>query len=745
MGGSDAPLFQAVSAAKTRTSQNVLRTLQPGSAAQVATISTDDSAMTQRVDREQASSATRHLRTFEGNATTDAGGAPLTAVSAPISRRTLLRAMGVLGGAAIAGLPMSAAQAAGRPLTGPRRSKFRPMLWTDSRSWAAGQVPGPGEVAVVDRPIIAVGTAHVAGIEITPTGALIFAPMLPVHLTSTGNVVVRGRLQMRPQHPAVEHRITFAGIDESAFVGGGMEVAATDVGLWVMGSGVLDAAGSHRLPWTRLTAGVAAGTSSLDLPQDPTGWRPGDELVIAPTLPPDVEGFVDAYDTVRIAAVEGQRVHLDQPLRFDHPSVSPGQGLTLGAEILNLTRNVVVGGTATGRAHILLRPAGAQQISDVRIEHVGPAKQQGIIDGDGEPVRTPVLGRYALHFHHAGSATRGSVVDSVVVTAAGNHAFVPHMSHGIEFRGCIAHDSQLAQYWWDIGDESNDIVYDRCIGSRMQSIAARGILRDAAGEQVAGLFQNRIGPFELQRGANNRIRQCTAFGTVGGGESAAFHWNSDTSGLWAFDTCLAHNNRAHGSFVWLNNDQNHKVHGMIAYHNGGSGIVHGAYLNNFTYTRAVCYRNAAPALRHHANTRHHPHQQTWIDCIFDAAGADYAMFADKHNVGVADDVDPRSVRFVRCDFRGARQAAIGRRQGTSNFEIDYYDFEDCSYQGTEFHLGTTHLATRWRVQDQARGAIVLMRADQGRHYEARWDAAVQPAELFATPVPGTQPLQVHVP
>jgi (E)-4-hydroxy-3-methylbut-2-enyl-diphosphate synthase len=40
--------------------------------------------------------------------------------------------------------------------------------------------------------------------------------------------------------------------------------------------------------------------------------------------------------------------------------------------------------------------------------------------------------------------TDGTLVENVVVTKAGNRAFVPHMSNGITLRGCVAHDTHYS-------------------------------------------------------------------------------------------------------------------------------------------------------------------------------------------------------------------------------------------------------------------------------------------------------------
>ena len=76
-------------------------------------------------------------------------------------------------------------------------------------------------------------------------------------------VTVDGALRMRPASADVEHRLVFTGVDESIYVGGGMtadghlhEPIETDVGLWVLGDGVVDLVGAPKTAWTTLAGDV---------------------------------------------------------------------------------------------------------------------------------------------------------------------------------------------------------------------------------------------------------------------------------------------------------------------------------------------------------------------------------------------------------------------------------------------------------------------------------------------------------
>jgi len=72
------------------------------------------------------------------------------------------------------------------------------LRWSDPKTWGGGAVPGASDTPIIDRQILLDVDASVAGLEIGPTGSLVFDPNANRTLTSRRNVVVRGRLTMRP-------------------------------------------------------------------------------------------------------------------------------------------------------------------------------------------------------------------------------------------------------------------------------------------------------------------------------------------------------------------------------------------------------------------------------------------------------------------------------------------------------------------------------------------------------------------
>lgn len=375
-------------------------------------------------------------------------------------------------------------------------------------------------------------------------------------LESTANVIVRGTLVMRPGST-----LRFVNVDESDFVGGGLDVIGADTGLWVMDQGRLDVQGTPKTGWVRLAPGASA----------PANWQNGDRILVCPNGP-------------------GQRG--TQGFRVDtFPNVNPPSPVTLAGgdslptECANLTRDVVIEGTPGGRAHIFLRSSPPQPhvIKYCAVRHVGPRQADG-----GETVG--VLGRYGMHFHRAGNGSRGSLVQGVVVESSGNHAFVPHDSHGVTFRDCVAYNIREDAYWWDVGDETDDTVWDRCLAARLPD-------PDNEGFVLAG--------FLLGKGTGNVCVNCAAVGVGGRTNASGFHWPSQANSppnTWVFRQNVAHNNERHGIFVWQNTPTKHEVDDFTLYRCGESGIDHGAYVNRYRYRGFQIAAASVAGIEWHAQT-----------------------------------------------------------------------------------------------------------------------------------------------
>ena len=160
--------------------------------------------------------------------------------------------------------------------------------WSDPTTWSTGWLPETSDAVKIsagDTVVYDLSSARVAGVTVEDGATLKFHPEQDVTLETDENVLVFGRLEMRPKPPDNDawrnsvdswrpyfiHTLRFVDVDERAFVGGGMDPLASDVGLWVRGDGVLDIAGAQKTGWTRLAGSASAGESTITLERVPTG------------------------------------------------------------------------------------------------------------------------------------------------------------------------------------------------------------------------------------------------------------------------------------------------------------------------------------------------------------------------------------------------------------------------------------------------------------------------------------------
>lgn len=470
--------------------------------------------------------------------------------------------------------------------------------WSNPATWNLGRVPTASDVVEIaaSTTVTLDVDASVAGLTVDASGTFLFDPHASRSFISTGNVVVSGVLQMQPMSPAIVHQMTFSGIDETRFVGGGMMPLDSDVGLWVIGAGKLVANGAAKRAWCHLTAPATPGASSITV-EDATGWQVGDVLAIAPTITatnadtnPSNGNWPmhtnTAYDFALVKAVSGTTVTLDRTLTWAHPAITLVDGSVHYAEVLNLTRNVRIAGTPSGYTHTFFHSTVAQAINYVALQFVGPRGLAPSVRQDTSG-RTgygaypneaggAVLGRYGIHYHMMENATNGEVSTGVLVQNCGSHGIVSHDSYGVTWRDTIVDFCADSAYWWDNPQQgppaptnpfSNNVTYDRCLASRV----------------TAG---HENGAFDASCGSGNAmVNGCTAVGGLGNG----MIWQS-SSGVWSVQGFVSHNNSGDGLFSWTQHIAQ-EVDGAYLFNNGGFGIDHGAYDNAFHYVNCVVAKN----------------------------------------------------------------------------------------------------------------------------------------------------------
>jgi hypothetical protein len=406
-------------------------------------------------------------------------------------------------------------------------------------------------------------------------------------VVSTANVVVQGTLVMRPGAT-----LRFVGVNEAAFVGGGMDPVASDVGLWVMGAGKLDAIGTAKLAWARTTAGLPQGATSLTLDANPTGWKVGDEILVTATLPPNMadlsdKTFMKTSEVRVITGISGRTITF-AALTHAHPSAQVSPTLLMTPEVANMTRDVNIEGTPGGRAHVFVRNSvpTPQTVKFVGLRHLGPTNMDN-------------QGRYALHLHHNDDNSRGSLYEGLVARDIGTWGFVAHKSHGVTFRHNVAYRIFKVAFGWDLDNSQGPGSPDKTEFTTHDTLYERNM----AVEIISSL--DRDTAFRIQLGDGNQAvgNVAVGVGINGGPQSSGFGWMNANNDSWVFDDNVTHNS-ANGLFFWVNNeDFPEPIKGFIGYRNKNHGIELGAYGTNYDFLDNLLYGNGRAQVLQHSLAR----------------------------------------------------------------------------------------------------------------------------------------------
>ena len=272
-----------------------------------------------------------------------------------------------------------------------------PERWSDPATWG-GHIPALGEDATI-------GPGRRVVLDVSPPGLR--------YLRIDGDLTFDGGDRILAARAILVHGRLTVGSDSEPYRGRarivtGPERADSSIDGGVHVAGRLDVYGEpNRQSWTRLDGSVAPGATSLRV-EGPTGWRVGDEIAIGST-------GMDPTETERrtIVGIESRTVRLDQELRHMHIGRNE-RGVEMRAVVALLTRNVAFASVGSG-GNVMAMSGASMHLQDAEFAGMG---QKGR------------LGRYPIHFHHAGEA-RGSFVRGCVVREGENRGIVLHDTAGV--------------------------------------------------------------------------------------------------------------------------------------------------------------------------------------------------------------------------------------------------------------------------------------------------------------------------
>ncbi|HZL93375.1 MAG TPA: G8 domain-containing protein, partial [Vicinamibacterales bacterium] len=280
-----------------------------------------------------------------------------------------------------------------------------PTNWSDPATWPNRKVPIAGDKVTIGRDkdvILDVSPPALGGLSID--GKLTFSNDADLELT-TEWIMLHGELAIGSE--AAPHTrnatITFTNTVPNEDVMAGMG----DRGIMISG-GTLNLHGDRTHTWTKLSNTAKAGSTSIEV-LDASGWRVGDEIVLAST---DFDPRQAERRT--IAAISGNKITLDGKLDYMHFGEITF-GVDERGEVGLLTRNIKIQASADAEqtylgGHVMAMPSSKMFVSGVELNRMG---------------QHMTLARYPIHWHLVGEG-KGQYIKNASIHDTYNRCVTVH-------------------------------------------------------------------------------------------------------------------------------------------------------------------------------------------------------------------------------------------------------------------------------------------------------------------------------
>ena len=363
----------------------------------------------------------------------------------------------------------------------PTHKAVKSGAWSDPNTWQGGKVPPTGATVLIDKGQTVVYD-QVSDVEIKTIaikGNLKFATSKDTQLkVETIINAPEGKIDIGSAQQAVRAdkraRIIFTS---DRAVNTQWDPQQLSKGL--LSHGTVNIYGADKKDQVRLAKNVSAGDSVLTFKDDLSGWRVGDEIVLAGTgygyNGDDKSNSRTQDEVLTITEIDGRQVKFtnndisgegNTVLRFDHKKHSKLDASKIDLYAANLSRNVSFE-TENGkkvptshRAHVMLMHNPNVKVFNAGFYDLGRSNKAKIVDDIGKNVDgsngngTNIRGRYSLHLHQTGlNPSTAVLLKGNVVSGSPGWGFVQHESRaGLEDN--IAFDVVGAGFAAESGNET---------------------------------------------------------------------------------------------------------------------------------------------------------------------------------------------------------------------------------------------------------------------------------------------------
>jgi cysteine-rich repeat protein len=336
--------------------------------------------------------------------------------------------------------------------------------WSSKTTWGGNDPPAVGSYA-------AIPTGQIVLLDVSPPplalvtiqGKLVFSDHQDLALNASYIIINRGTMQAgTPAEPHL-HKVVIT------LVGNRLSPEVPTFGAKCLGvrHGVLDMHGRPATSWTRLAQTARRGAMDLDLQEAVTGWRRGDQIIVTST-----EFDQEETEAMTVYSVQGKRVYLTEPLKYDHYGDGWDQfGRRMDhyrAEVGLISRSIVIQGdeqskTSQFGAQIVFsngKATGAADDLEARLSNVEVRR-------GGQALK---LGKYPIHFHMAGDL-RKSFVRNCSIADSFNRALAIHGVNHLRVQENVVYNTRGHAVFIEDGTEMFNVIEGN-LGALVRPVAS---------------------------------------------------------------------------------------------------------------------------------------------------------------------------------------------------------------------------------------------------------------------------------
>ena len=307
-------------------------------------------------------------------------------------------------------------------------------LWSDPATWPDGRVPGEGDAVVIDSDMeVVLDVSPPTLRSLTINGKLRFADDRDIELV-TDWIMLHGELHIGSEAQPYTRNATITLVDN---VPGEDINAMGDRGIMIMG-GTLSLHGDRVHTWTKLAKTAEAGATSIEV-LDASGWRVGDEIVLAST-----DFDYKQAERRTISAINGNVITLDRPLEYMHFGEITYDVDERG-EVGLLTRNIRIRASEDAESsyfggHVMAMPGSKMYVSGVELYRMG---------------QHLTLARYPIHWHLVGDA-EGQYIRNSAIHDTYNRCVTVHGTHNLRVENNVTYNNVGHCFFLEDGIETGN-------------------------------------------------------------------------------------------------------------------------------------------------------------------------------------------------------------------------------------------------------------------------------------------------